>query len=354
MNEKAGLKELSSAIIIFSLSPVVLFLIANICGKLNAGAWINFMINSIYVFAVILILSNYFNKFSTNIVETTKHLFGSNVSVFVGILYLILIFVYTSFNFGMYSDSVMKLGFFSYSKEYVSLLPVIAAIICAYWGMEGNTRIAYTVFFIALAITIFCVFSTFKAWDRENMFPILGMNSKTTFFSMTSLCAYPGLGVLFLVNGYLGNKTEMKKCLKRCFFGVFLAGFAVCLIYILSVPYPVNKDYTFLAEGFFSSTLSGDVFHRFEIFLISANIFFDICATSFGILVCALLIAELVGAKDFRPYVLILGVMTFYMSSMSVSVERYITFCIIMTAVLFFFPALCIALSYKNRNGREV
>jgi len=232
-------------------------------------------------------------------------------------------------------------------------LPIVAAVICAYSGIEGNTRTLYSIFFIVLIILFFCVLSTYKSWDCENMFPIFGTSGKTTFFTFDSLAAYPGLTAVFLAGRNLGNNAKAASCLKKSFSGVFLAGLVMIVIYLLSVPYPVNSNYTFSSEGYFSSTLSGEVFHRFEIFLVSLNIFLYISATSFGMLLCSSVISRLAGNCDFRPFVLILGVMVFYSGFIKIKYEIYITFCVLMTLIAFLIPFATFCVSKFKRKGSE-
>ena len=84
MNEKTGRKETSAAIILFSLSPAVLYLTANRCSALNAGAWINFIINSGYVFALIFAIRRYFNCYDENIIDVAAKVLGKKSALFIG------------------------------------------------------------------------------------------------------------------------------------------------------------------------------------------------------------------------------------------------------------------------------
>jgi len=91
----------------------------------------------------------------------------------------------------------------------------------------------------------------------------------------------------------------------------------------------------------------------FEIFLVSLNIFLYISATSFGMLLCSSVISRLAGNCDFRPFVLILGVMVFYSGFIKIKYEIYITFCVLMTLIAFLIPFATFCVSKFKRKGSE-
>ncbi len=299
---KIGVTESPYMLVFLMLPQFIISAMSNGLSEFNSGYLINLVISFI-AFCITVILS-----------KKAVCSSDSKYNLIINIIFTVFLFSLTVYNYSLCTEAISSVSSEMFKKDIISFLPVVSAVLCAYLGIEALSRSSYVFFYGIIFIIILITILTFKGWDTENLYPILGSNFKNTIYDFNtffSLC--PLLGIYILRSGFR-EKNAPYIVLKKSVLISFIVGLILFAVCIMTIPYPMGELYKFSLEGIFSMAKSGSFFHRFELLLIVAVLIFDIVSVALGLYLLSLTISELCKVNDAKPFILIFSVILFYIN----------------------------------------
>ncbi len=306
MNFKIGYRETASALIIFSLTPALVFLVGRNSISLGSGAWINCIICFVISLILLPVCKMYLSYFGgKNIIQSLSGEYGKTVAFIALLLFIILIFASSALSLGAYTDRIMSLTLNQYESHRIALIVCAVSAICAYLGLEAVTRQSYLILNFSYVIIFVLLMITSKGWNTDNFYPLFGVDSARTFNDCLCFVINIGLMPFLLICNYIRSAKESFYCIRRSVIISFSLCFVLFLIYCATVPYPMGRLFGVSPEAIFASASAGEVLHRFEIFLTSLYMFFSVISLSFLIIAASVTLASFSKSGDPAIYVLI-------------------------------------------------
>lgn len=307
MNNITGRTETSTTILYLSLPAMILHYIGDGISKHNSGYWINLVLYSLAAFFLLIIIKKPLsddlkdlkvNKLISKIIEAL-------IFLFVAIL--------TFYNFKSCANAVYSVTGKAFSRDMVVFLPLIASLICSLSGIEAITRSSYIFFFICFAIVLFMCIITFDGWKLINIYPLFGNGLNNTFSDYFVLGLYSPIVCVYALRSNTRGKNEGYFLARKAMLIIFLSALILGIVCILTIPYPMGSLYGFSLKGIFSIADSGSFFHRFEILLSFMLLIIDIVSVSVGIYIMSMILSNLTGSNDYKPFCLILSLIILYL-----------------------------------------
>ncbi|MBE7050178.1 MAG: hypothetical protein E7394_05325 [Ruminococcaceae bacterium] len=350
MKSKAGEREMTCLSLIYSIVPIMTVL-AGVGANLMAGGAI---VNSLLCFIVVLLMlkpiKNYFKLWgNVKVTDALKDSFSAPVSFIIGITFLTLFSISCVCSLSICTTQISDLTLNVISSDNIRIIVSLSATFLALLGIEALTRHSYVILFVGYILMGTLIYASFRGWNTDNLYPLCGVSVKETFTNYIGICIFSSVAPMLFMCNSLKSREETYKCIKKTVIISNVIMILTLLIYTLTVPYPVGKLYSHSLEAIFSSGSSGDVFHRFEIFLISLFTLFALVSVSYSIIVCTKILKNLFGFTDSRPLVLLVGVLFGSLSGFGWSAREYI-FSGIFLAVLSFFVPLILYIRKKSEK----
>lgn len=352
MTSKVGKKELTSLSVIYSLMPI-LTAFAGICANLMAGGVV---INCVICFVLALLMLKstklYFSLWgNVSITDAIKETAGKTLSAVFAIIFFLLFSVSCVCEICLSVTQISDLTLKVLPEQNIRIAISVSSVILSLFGIEALTRHSYVVLFLGYLLMGILVYASFRGWNTDNIFPVLGVSVKETFTNYICIGIFSSVApVLFMCNN-LKSGNDSYKCARKTLIVSFIIMLLILIIYTLTVPYPMGKPYSHSLEAIFSSGSSGDVLHRFEVFLISLFTVFSVISVSYSIIICAKILKSLFGFKDVRPVIMLIGVIYANLSGLDWSVREYF-FSRIFLAMLAFLTPLIFYIC-KKFSGEE-
>ncbi len=281
------------------LPQLILYYINEGINTSDSGFIISFLICSAISFILVLLSKRYFSASGDK---------AGRIINFVFLSYIIPISLY---NLSLCQNALISVGGGKISAELSLLIIVFSSAAAAYLGSEALSRCALISFYIMILIFGFICIISFDGWDAHNLYPLLGNNAKSTFFSFNSIGIYSGLVSVFAIKDNISSHGAFAS-IKRAFFAVFFLGCVAVFLCIITTPYPLGSLYDFSLAGIFSVARSGSFFHRFEIILVFMLILISFNSLSFSLYLSSKTLAGIGKTDDIRPYVLLISAFLFY------------------------------------------
>lgn len=348
MKSYAGEREMTSLSIIYSLIPILAVLAGTEANLMAGGA----VVNAALCFLITLLMLKPVKKYfviwgNISIADAMKDTFGSSVAYIVCMSFFILFSLSCICSLNICTILISDLTIKSLPSQSIRLVISLSAVFLAYLGTEALTRHSYVILFVGYILMGTLIYASFRGWNTDNLYPLLGVSVKETFTNYIGVCIFSSVAPMLFMCNSLKSREGVYKCIKKTVIISNVIMILTLLIYALTVPYPVGTLYSHSLEAIFSSGSSGDVFHRFEIFLISLFTLFALVSVSYSIIVCTKILKNLFGFTDTRPLVLIVGILFGSLSGFDWSARQYI-FSGIFLAVLSFFVPLILYIRKKS------
>ena len=351
MHSKIGLKETARTLAVCGISPSLLFLTAYCSNQYMNGA----LISCVICFAVSLIMFNflkktYFRLIDNEIVSEKRKYDNFWHNSFV-IVFAILLFTQSSLGFQMYIKSIVKLTGWSHSVRSICYFISLSVFLCAYSGIESNTRLGYVASLFVIGLLFLLSYSSHKGFNTDNLYPVLGNSFSTSFLNPLYLILYGAGAPLILMHRKFRQKQDIVRCFKRVTIYVFVFSIAITLVYLLTVPHPMGKTYGNGLEAIFSCVGSGELIHRFEIFLLILYLICAIQSASFAVCMSSDVFSEVTGFPDSKPYVILLSVVLYFVGNIDIPVYFYLSLNAVTAILMMVFPIVLVVMGKYRKTG---
>ncbi len=332
MKSYIGTKEVSASIVLFSLAPAFLTLIGTVCTSLANGAILSFIISALICLVFLVFAKLYLKKANTeSIITVSRNSLGRIFSSLFSIILSVLIFFTTSIGFSAFCANISNLSSFSLPEENIRFILVASACICALSGIESLTRQSYIVFLSSVVIVSLLVLITIKGINKDNLYPILGTDIKGALTNYKFIGLGVGLAPLLLISDHIKKIKKGKNAIFSAYLWIFFIALTMIVLYLLTVPHPMGSIFNSSLEAVFSSASSGEVLHRFELFLLLLFAFLAIESVALCLYCTSYALSQLTQTNDTKPFILILTPVIFFISKQDFSNSIYITFCTVTT-----------------------
>lgn len=341
MNSYVGKKESVASVVFLSLPIVVFDYSTKSLENSGSGSSINFILCFLVSFALLYLIKNSFENLQVSLV------FNKIISL-VFCLYMLFL------GFNNYSICVSSLSSVikntAIDVEFLKLFIIIVSLLCSLCGIEALTRCTFVSYWVFLSVIfVMCLLSVF-GWDYDNIAPVFGNSTKTTFLNFSGIKSFAPIMSLYFLKNHLRGKTDGSSVSKSALLKIFLIGFFIIAVCILSVPYPMGMLYSFSLEGIFSIAKSGLFFHRFEIVLVLGVSLIAVVTTSLGILVSSGALSHFTGFEDSKAFSLIIAFL-FYITNLNFNFKMPFEFVSVILYTLLLIKSFMI---YKKKKGDKL
>ncbi len=325
ISNKIGLKETSWTMIICGISPSVLFLTGYCSNQLMSGAFFSWLLCFFVSFIILYAFKRSLRKYACEkpFCDLIIEGFGKRIYCLFVVVTIIMIFLQGAISLSIYINSISNFVSEEIPGKSIGLILSLVIGICAYCGIEGVTRQGYVSAMVAVLFLGLMCYLAKKGVNTDNLYPVFGKSFKGSFLNPIYLILFSSLSPIFLISGMFKESEMELKCLKKVNVYVFSISFVLTALYVLTVPYPIGLNFGNSIDAVFLCIGSGEIIHRFEIFLL---IFYLICAIqslTFVICLCSEKLSAITNLHDYKPYVLVLSAMLYGISNFNISAYTY-------------------------------
>lgn len=322
MKTKIGQTEGDFAIVLFSLALPVFFTVSSEIKNLYSGAIWNLLICVVINMILAYYLSRFFEIHGINtIYKVTEIYYGKQTSIIISVLINIMIFIYVLFVFQSGCSKIFNINAISPDYQIIKLFLITVVGVFAIKGIEAITRLSYLLFFVMLFILSVLILITSNGFKLDNIYPVMGKNIKSTLLPSRFLCLNFGLILYLLTADCYNNSKKLVFSVKRTCFIINMITLIIVIWYCFSVPDAIAQKFESGIEAVFSSSVSGQIFRRFEIFMISLYIIIQSVCAGLGIFVISKSFADVFEIKDYKPFSLIISVLLFNLTDCKLNAE---------------------------------
>lgn len=344
MKAKIGYKETSALIAIFSFGVFLVRIIPHLLYSLSNGIWINLILCFSLTLLFNVLVRKYFDLYNeVGFFEYSNKLFGKGFSVFIAIVFLVFIVIYTFSLFNDFTHILFSLTRFENFNK-VKLMVFVVSFICAYFGIEALSRYGFISLGLIYALLVFILYCVFGAVKIDNLTPLFGNDIFLTFTKSDFLIMLfvPLFTIIF--SDMYKDKNEMKKCAFLSVLKLFIILFFVVIVYSLSIPKDMISDSVNPLFSIFYVSSTGEVFHRFEILVVSLYTLIAITSLSFGVFVSSYILSKVTKISDYRPFVIVISAIIYLLCKIDFGIDLLYLSSVILSALTFFIVSVfCIA-----------
>lgn len=213
MKDKIGSIEAIALVIIIILNHIILSLPKNILSNTSSAS----IINIIFITIIALIFITFVNKFLSkfpgyNILKISEFLGGKTLKYITGILFIVYFIFISSLTMRSFCENLKIIYFQNYPILFLLGLFTLAIVGCNLLGIKSIIRGNLIIFPVLVISIIFIFFANLGNLNYNRIFPILGNDFYSTFFSgMSNLYAFSAIAILYFLPPYLNNSKEIKK-----------------------------------------------------------------------------------------------------------------------------------------------
>lgn len=182
--QKIGKFEAISIIIMIMINQIILNLPNIIIINVGSSAWISVIYISIIAIIFCLLICKLFKPFqSDDIVDISEYLGGKLLKIIIGILY-VLFFIFTAGIILRYLANSLKLIYFKNSPlVFLLLLFLLPVVITGKLGIKPVSQVNLIFMPVLLFSVLIILFSTFKNFIPEGIYPIMGFGADKIFLT---------------------------------------------------------------------------------------------------------------------------------------------------------------------------
>lgn len=242
--EKMGLFEAILFILVVITNKIILNLPKNIISECSSSSWINIIYISIFAILFTLLIVKLFQKFEGyDIFDVSEFLGGNFLKKFCGIGYLLIFILASALVLRDFSETLKIIYYSNSPLIFIMLFFIIGSIIGNRLGFKAIVKTNLFIMPIVIISILLILGSSFKKFEFQRLFPILGNGIDKTFISgLSNIFSYSGLTYLFLIMPYLKNCKQFKKISISCIIvsSIYLFLSVICLILVF--PYIAVTD----------------------------------------------------------------------------------------------------------------
>lgn len=233
--------ELSEAImftLIVTTNKIILNLPKNIISSCANSGWLNVIYISIVAVLFTMLIVKLFKKFeSYDILDVSNYLGGKPLKTFCGIGYFLIFILVASLVLREFSETLRIIYYSNSPLIYIMLFFMIGVVIGNKLGFRAIVKANLFIMPIVIFSILIILFSSFKNFEIQRLFPILGNGVDATFFSgLSNIFSYSGIAYFFLIMPYLKNSKQFKKIsiISIVISSLYLFLSVLCLILVFS------------------------------------------------------------------------------------------------------------------------
>ena len=252
-DEKLNIIEASFLIVIV----MIVHIISNLPNLIISEIGTSSIINSIYVFALViiyfLIVNKLFKPFiGLDILDVAKYTFGSFYEKILSLLYIAYLLFASGMLLRRFAEILKVIYFHNVSIAVIILLFLITGIIANTISKRALIS-ANTIIMPALLTSVIVIFvSAFSSYNFNSVFPVFGYGLKNTFvYGSSNIYCYGGLIFIFLIMPFLKNCNDLKKVGLTSI--ILSGGFLILSVSSVLMLFPFIKDGTNALAVYLSS-----------------------------------------------------------------------------------------------------
>ena len=252
-DEKLNIIEASFLIVIV----MIVHIISNLPNLIISEIGTSSIINSIYVFALVIIFFLIVNKLfkpfiGLDILDIAKYTFGSFYEKLLSLLYIAYLLFASGMLLRRFAEILKVIYFHNVSIAVIILLFLITGIIANTISKRALIS-ANTIIMPALLTSVIVIFvSAFSSYNFNSVFPVFGYGLKNTFvYGSSNIYCYGGLIFIFLIMPFLKNCNDLKKVGITSI--VLSGGFLILSVSSVLMLFPFIKDGTNALAVYLSS-----------------------------------------------------------------------------------------------------
>lgn len=236
---KIGKLEAIFLMLIVITNKIILNLPKTIILKSGTSAWINVIYISVIAILFTLLIVKLFEKFKGySIIDVSNYLGGGFLKTICGIIYILAFVLIASIVLRDFSETLKLIYYTNSPIIFIMLFFIIATVVGNKLGFKAIVKTNLIIMPLIILTILVILFSSFKNFVPERLFPILGYGVDETFFSgFSNLFAYSGLTYIFLIMPYLKDCTQFKKIsvISTVISSIYLFLSVICLLLVF--PY---------------------------------------------------------------------------------------------------------------------
>lgn len=211
--EKTNSIEAISLIIIIMINHLILNFPNNIIFQTGSASIINVVYISIISVLFFLIIYKMMNKFpGKNIIDIAKYLGGEKLKNIISIIFVIYLIFVSSSLIRSFSE-IIKIIYFPNANIFTIIFSfVLVSLIINSYGTRTVSKVNLLLMPIILCSVAFIFLTSFKDFQFERIFPVLGYGVKETFLDgLKNLYSFGGILCLFLIPSELEDYKKFKR-----------------------------------------------------------------------------------------------------------------------------------------------
>lgn len=210
---KVGKLEAIALVCIVMTNQIILNMPKNIIDACGSSAWINVIFLSILIVIFGILVTKLFSPFmGKDLLDVSEYLGGKGLKFIIGIAYLSL-FLIISGTILQYFVGTLKIIYYKNTPNFILLIVfLVGSVIANRAGVSSIARINLVIVPILISSIIVLFLSSWKLFQVERLFPILGYGVDETFFSgLSNLFAFGGIALIYFIMPILKNHGDFKK-----------------------------------------------------------------------------------------------------------------------------------------------
>ena len=211
--QKIGKFEAICLIVMVTVNEII-FNIPNLV-IINSGSssWLTILFHFAIIFLICLLLLKFFKELGAkDLLDVSDYIGGKTLKWIIGILYIFLIIVVSSYILRYFSN-VLELVYFDNTPiSFLLILFLVGAVFSAKHGIKVIAHINFLIFPILILSLFIILFSTVKDIVPQRIFPILGFGAYKTFISgFSTIFTFGSIAYLYFLMPILKNPEDYKK-----------------------------------------------------------------------------------------------------------------------------------------------
>ena len=232
------------------------------------AAWIEIIYMSLLVWAVIEVWALTYRKTGKrSIIELAEAVGKKPLKIAVGLAVAFVFCVNFATELRMFAESVKIILLPKTDIEYIMILLAVTICIARKSGLRAAVTINAIFFPICLVFLGFIVFFLNKAYNINNIFPILGNGGKAILKGgFKNISCFSDILALNILIPHTEDIGAAKRSGRKALLIAAATMFFICISYAFCYPYPWTKEYLLPVYQLTTRIRAGEYFQRFEAF----------------------------------------------------------------------------------------
>ncbi|MBO4816125.1 MAG: GerAB/ArcD/ProY family transporter [Clostridia bacterium] len=264
--QKIGKIEAIFLIVMVTVNEIIFNIPNSVIMNSGSSSWLTILLHFSLIIIFVLILSKFFKELGPmDLVDVSEYLGGKVLKWIIGILYVILIIVVSSYILRYFSNLLELIYFDHTPTSFLLLLFLVGTLFTAKKGIQTISFVNLLLSPIMLLSLLVIIFSTFKDIVPERIFPIFGLGTYETFISgFSTIFTFGGIAYLYFLMPILKNPEDYKKTavLSITISGIYMLLSVLCLIMVF--PYAAFTDETLSMYLLTRRITFGEFFQRID------------------------------------------------------------------------------------------